>query len=167
MIISIIAAVAENSVIGANNQLIWHLPEDLKYFKKITMGKYILMGRKTWESIGKPLPGRTNIIITKNPDYKAEGCLIFHSLHEAVDYSESQEQDEIFIIGGGKIYRNALKLTNKIYLTKVHTKCRGDAFFPELNNNEWEIIDKVKYKKDDRHPYDFDMLQLIRKTKNQ
>jgi dihydrofolate reductase len=135
MILSIIVAVAENQVIGHNNQLLWHISEDLKRFKSLTLGHHIIMGRKTFESIGRPLPGRTNIVITRRADFGVEGCLTAHSLQEAIALAESDS--EAFVIGGGEIYSQAIPLAQRIYLTRVHAGYAGDTIFPELNMAEW------------------------------
>ncbi len=165
MIVSVIAAVAENQVIGADNSLIWHLPEDLKNFKRLTMGKFLIMGRKTWESIGKPLPGRTNIVITSSRQYEVEGCLVFNSLQMALHYADQQGQDEVFIIGGGEIYRQALPVADKLYLTSIKAAFAGDTFFPEINSEEWEVVSERYVPADERHSYPFDILELVRREK--
>lgn len=135
MNISIIVAIAENNVIGINNQLIWHLPNDLKRFKEITMGHHMIMGRKTWESIGRALPGRTTIVVTRNKDFKPQGALVAHSLEDALEMAKAD--NEIFVVGGGELYRQALPLANKFYLTRVHQSYEGDTFFPEIDMNQW------------------------------
>ncbi len=159
MIISIIAAISEKGVIGAGNELLWHLPEDLKNFKKLTLGKYILMGRKTWESIGKPLPGRTNIVITREPVYEAVGCVIVNSIEEALEVARANNQDEIFIIGGGEIYKKTLPLADRLYLTHVHTDLPGDTFFPEVDWSQWQKVDEKSYDQNSDHPYSFTMAE--------
>jgi len=138
MNISIIVAVAENWVIGGNNQLLWHISEDLKRFKALTTGHTIIMGRKTFESIGRPLPNRKNILISRNPDLKIEGCFIVNSLNAALDISINEE--EVFIVGGGELYRQALPLAHKLYLTKVHKNFEGDTTFPTINFDEWSLV---------------------------
>ena len=141
MKLSLIAAVAENGVIGRNNNLPWHLSEDLKYFKRTTMGKPIAMGRLTWESIGRPLPGRTNIVISRDPDLEIAGVKTVSSLPAAIDLaaaiSEIDGCDELVVIGGGQIYAEALPLAQRMYLTEVHADVTGDAWFPEWERNEW------------------------------
>jgi len=141
-------AVAENLVIGKDNDLPWHLPEDLKHFKELTLGKTVLMGRKTFESIlkrlGKPLPNRKNVIISRQKDYKApEGVLVFSSLDEAI----KSLQEDIYIIGGAEIYKLALPLANLMYITHVHENYLGDAFFPAIKWSEWEKLEEEKHKK--------------------
>lgn len=138
--ISIIVAADINNTIGGNNDLLWRIPEDLKRFKALTMGKLCIMGRKTFESIGKPLPGRRFVIITRDSNYKVEGCEVVSSLDAALDLAASEE--ETMIIGGGEIYRQALALTDKIYLTRVLEQFEGDTFFPELAENHWEEVYK-------------------------
>jgi len=128
--ISIIAAVAANLAIGKNNQLLWHLPEDLKRFKQLTTGHAVVMGQKTYESLGRPLPDRTNIVITLDKAYKAKGCIIVHSIEEALKEAKKVESEEIFIIGGGSIYRQFLPLADKLYITRVEKNFDADTFFP-------------------------------------
>lgn len=137
MIISIIVAVAKNNVIGQGNKLIWHISEDLKRFKKLTNGHHIIMGRKTFESIGKALPNRINIVVTRDKNYDAPGCVIATSLDEAFELSKNDI--EVFIIGGGEIYRQAIPYADHIYLTKVDAEFKGDTFFPALNPEDWIV----------------------------
>lgn len=132
--LSIIVAVAENNVIGINNTLPWHLPEDLKRFKALTTGHHIIMGRKTYESLGRLLPGRTTVIVTRNKSYQVEGAIIVHSLQEAVQKCHADE--ELFLIGGAELYKDGLDLANKLYLTKIHANYEGDAFFPDFLNQQ-------------------------------
>jgi dihydrofolate reductase len=138
MTISIIVAFANNRVIGKDNQLIWHLPNDLKHFKAVTSGHPVIMGRKTYESIGRLLPNRKNIIVTRNTAYQVEGAHVFNSLETAIDSCVGEE--EVFIIGGSEIYRQALTLAHKLYITEVLHEFEGDAFFPEINFDEWKVI---------------------------
>lgn len=161
--IAIVVAVAENNVIGKDNQLMWHLPADLKHFKKVTMGHPILMGRKTYESIGKPLPGRTSIIITRQPEYKAEGCIVVNSVQEAVTKAE-QLDDQAYLIGGAEIYRQALDVTDTIYLTRIHHKFEGDTFFPELQEEEWETVSEEHHEPDEKNKYRYSFIKLDRKA---
>ena len=163
MKVSIIVAHGEGGVIGADNKLLWHLPDDLKNFKKITMGHMIVMGRKTWDSIGRPLPGRKNAVITRNRGLQNEGVLIFHSLAEAIDYAIERNEEEIFIIGGEQIYRLALPLADKVYLTLVYGSFEGDAYFPEIDPLQWKVDSKIFHPGDEKHPYPFDMMILSRK----
>ncbi len=164
MTISIIVAVAENQVIGYNNQLLWHIKEDLQRFKSLTLGHHIIMGRKTYDSIGRPLPGRTNVVITRDKNYQADGCMVVNSLEDALNMAH--QDSEVFIIGGGDIYRQTLHLVNRIYLTRIHASFSGDTFFPELDLKEWvaESITKGKPINDDGLGYTF--INLVREKKN-
>ena len=162
MIVSLIVAVSENGVIGKNNDLIWHLPKDMKYFKEKTLGHHIIMGRKNFESIPhkfRPLRNRVNIIVTRNKDYTAKDCIIVNSIESAVDYSKSNKEDEVFIIGGGEIYKQSIQknLVDKIYLTRVHADFDGDTFF-ETPSSNWMIESEVKKKKDEKHLFDYTFL---------
>lgn len=152
-LISIIAALAENRAIGKDNKLLFHIPEDLKHFKKITLGHPIIMGRKTYESIGRLLPERTNIIVTRNPSYKVPGGFVFDSLKKALNYAQKQEKEEVFIIGGGEIYRQTLPLTDKLYLTVVRGKYEADTFFPDYS--EFKKVIKSKERQDENYQYTF------------
>lgn len=158
MRISIIVAVAENNVIGKDNKLIWNLPKDLKHFKETTTGHYIIQGRKTFESFGRPLPNRTNVIITHNQNYKADECIVVHSLNEAFEIAKNEQ--EVFIIGGGKIYEQALPVADRIYLTKVHHSFDGDTFFPKINMQEWQEISRVDIESDEKNKYPFSIIVL-------
>lgn len=148
-----IAAAAQNNALGKDNQLVWHLPDDFKRFKKLTTGHYIILGRKTFESFPKPLPNRTHVIITRNKNYQAEGCIVVNSLQEALQ-KVPQGQD-IFIIGGAQIYKQSMHLSDKIELTRVHTTCEADAFFPEINPQEWQLVNEEFHPKDENHQFDF------------
>lgn len=134
--VSLIVAVAHNRVIGVNNTLPWHLPEDLKRFRALTTGHHIIMGRKTYESLGRLLPGRTTVIVTRNKAYNVEGALIADSLEEAI--SLCKDDNEAFVIGGAELYKDALKLADKLYLTEIDLQVEGDAFFPEFQESEWK-----------------------------
>ena len=160
--LSIIVAIANNRVIGKDNKLPWHLPADLKYFKSVTIGHPIIMGRKTFESIGggKPLPGRTSIIITHQLGYKAEGCVVMHSLQEAINYSK--KDDESFIIGGAEIFKQALEIADKLYLTKIHHEFDGDTFFPALNLMQWKMISCEEHEPDEKNKYPYSFLKYER-----
>jgi len=159
--LSIIVAVAENNVIGKDNSLIWKLPRDMKHFKETTTGHYIIMGRKTFESNGRPLPNRTNVIITRDKNYSAEGCVIAHSLEDAI--KEAKNDQEAFIIGGGVIYDMAMSLVDRIYLTKIHHSFEGDTFFPEINMKEWDVVEKRDFEPDEKNKYPFTILTLDKK----
>lgn len=138
--LSIIVAVAENNVIGINNTLPWHLPEDLKHFRALTTGHHIIMGRKTYESLGRLLPGRTTVIVTRNKNYQVDGALVAHSLESAIALCEGDM--EPFLIGGAELYRVGIAIANKLYLTKVNIVVEGDAFFAKINPNDWHLIEK-------------------------
>lgn len=156
--ISIIVAAAENNAIGKNNQLLWHLPNDLRFFKQTTTGFPIIMGRKTYESVGKPLPNRRNILITRQPDYQAEGVETVHSLDEAIALATQQEANEIFIVGGAEIYREALPLTDRIYLTRVHAEIPGDTHFPEFDTGIWRQTAQEHRQADEKHAYSYSFM---------
>ena len=167
MKVSLIVAVSQNGVIGKDNDLIWHLPKDMKFFKDTTMGHHVIMGRKNFESIPhkfRPLPNRTNIVITRQSDYKAEGCVVVNSMEGALKIAKSNAENEAFIIGGGQIYKLALEanLIDRIYLTKIHHSFDGDTFFPELNS-DWEEINREDCFKDDNHKYDYSFIVLENK----
>ena len=151
--LSLIVAASENNVIGSNNQLLWHLPDDLKHFKHTTQGHCVIGGRKTFESQGKPLPARTNIVITRNRHYKTEGCIVVHSLEEALE--KARQDAEPFIIGGEQIYRLAMPLVDRIYLTRVHATFEGDTYFPEFDPAQWREISRTHHQRDARHAYSF------------
>jgi dihydrofolate reductase len=159
--LSIIVAFDENRLIGANNQLPWHLPADLKQFKSITMGHHMIMGRKTFESIGKPLPGRTSVIISRNANFRAEGTIVVHSLKEAVDYC--RHQDEVFVIGGAQIFTAALEMADKLYLTRIHHHFEGDTYFPEISENEWVETEHKYHEADEKNPWPFSFMIYTRK----
>lgn len=164
MQISIIVAISENNAIGKDNELLWHLPKDLKRFKEITTGHTIIMGRKTFESIGKPLPNRHSIIITNNKNYKAEGVTVVHSIQEALQIAKQEK--EVFVIGGGKIYKNTLPIADKLYLTLVHNTFEADTFFPEIKMEEWALLHKETLSKNDKNPYEATFMELERKMSN-
>lgn len=156
-----IAAAAENNALGKDNKLVWHLPDDFKRFKQITSGHHIILGRKTFESFPKPLPNRTHVIITRNKNYKAEGCIIVNSIEEALKIVPKNE--DTFIIGGAEIYRQSLHLSDKIELTRVHTTCEADAFFPEIDAEEWKITNEEFHPKDEKHNFDFTFLTYVKR----
>ena len=160
MKLSLIVAVAENGVIGNNNQLIWHLPNDLKQFKRLTTGHCIIMGRKTFESIGKPLPNRTSIIISRNTDFQIAGCITVSSLENAISEAQKIETEEAFIIGGAEIYRLALPLVNKIYLTEVHHPYEGDTFFPTIDKIIWQERHREDFEIDEKHLVKYSFVEL-------
>jgi dihydrofolate reductase len=160
MNLSIIVALSENNVVGINNQLPWHLSADLKRVKSLTMGHHLIMGRKTYESIGKPLPGRTNVIITRNKNFKAEGCVIVSSLMEALE--KAKGDNEAFIFGGGEIFREGLPMVNKIYMTRIHENIQGDTRFPELNPVEWKEISRQDFSADEKNDHDYSFIDMVR-----
>jgi dihydrofolate reductase len=160
MRIALIVAMAENRVIGRNNQLPWHIPADLGHFKTLTMGKPIIMGRKTHESIGRPLPGRDNIVITADRLYQAEGCQVVHSIDQALQAAGSCE--EAMIIGGANLYRQTLKDAGRLYLTLVKAEPQGDAWFPEIEPQQWREIEREAHKADQNNEYDYDFVVLDR-----
>lgn len=153
--LSAIVAMSENRVIGDDNHLPWHLPADLKHFKTLTTGHPILMGRKTYESIGRPLPNRTNIIMTRNPSFQAPGCIVVTSIGDAIKHAATIGSQEIFIIGGAEIYLQLLSSIQRIYLTVIHEQFDGDAFFPELAQTEWEEHDAITHHADENNEYDY------------
>ncbi len=152
MVLSLIVAASENNVIGAHNRLPWHLPDDLKRFRTLTKGHTVIMGRKTYESIGRPLPERRNIVISRRKDFVADGCIVSDSLDSAIAQAGA---GDIFVIGGGEIYRAAMAVADRIVLTRVHATIEGDAFFPEISLSEWKEVSREEHPKDDRHPYAF------------
>ena len=167
MKVSLIVAVSENGVIGKDNDLIWHLPKDMKFFKDTTMGHHVIMGRKNFESIPhkfRPLPNRTNIVITRQSDYKAEDSIVVNSVEESLEIAKKNGENEAFIIGGGQIYKLALEanLIDRIYLTKIHHLFDGDTFFTELSS-DWEEIKREDCFKDDNHKYDYSFIVLEKK----
>ena len=160
--IHLVVAKSDNNVIGHDNQLIWHLPNDLKHFKEITTGHPIIMGRKTFESIGRILPNRTNIIITRNKNYSIENTKVAHSLNEAIEIAKKIDED-IFIIGGGKIYEQALDLVDILEVTEVHGNFEGDTYFPEIDLNVWKEISRIKHHKDEKNKFDYSFVRYERK----
>ena len=163
---SMIVAMAENRVIGINNNLPWYLPNDLKYFKQVTLGKPIIMGRKTFESIGKPLPGRTNIVITRNSDWSASGVKVVHSLDQAYKLAQAvceiDGQHELMIIGGDQIYQSSLPEVDRIYLTQVHASVDGDAWFPEVDWSQWKEVGREDFKAEGANPYNYSFVVFDR-----
>lgn len=164
MKISLISAVAENGVIGRNNDMPWHLPDDFAFFKRKTSHHPIIMGRKSLEALGKPLPNRTNIVITRNPDFTADGVTIVHTLEDAIDKAKKANlpTDEIFVIGGAEIYAMALPIATTLYLTEIHQAFEGDTYFPSFNKNEWKEISRGPHAADERHAVAFDFVEYER-----
>lgn len=163
MIVSAIVAVAKNGVIGANGQIPWYLPADLAWFKKTTLGHHIIMGRNSFHSIGRPLPKRTNIVVTRDPFFSAEGVLTAHSVEEALGMAFDNGETEAFIIGGGQIYLESMDLWDKLYLTSVETEPEGDVFFPKTVNNEWNEVWREERPADDKNEFDCTFRILERK----
>ena len=160
MIISLIAAVSKNNVIGSDNKLLWHLPADLKHFKAITSGHTVIMGRKTYESIGKPLPNRRNIIVTRQESFNAPGCDLAPNLQEAVDMCSNKE--EVFIIGGGEIYKQAIHAADKIYLTRIYKEFEGDTRFPDFSLSEWKLNNYLRHHADEKNLFEYSFSEYER-----
>lgn len=159
--LTLIAATSTNNALGKDNQLVWHLPDDFKRFKTLTSGHYIIMGRKTFESFPKPLPNRIHLIITRQKDYQVpDGCIVVPSLEKAVEISPKNE--EVFIIGGGEIYKQSIDIADKVELTRVHTSVEADTFFPEINPEKWDIIFEEHHEKDEKHAFDFTFQTFIK-----
>lgn len=161
--ITMIAAAAENNALGKDNDLVWHLPDDFKRFKRLTSGHHIIMGRKTFESFPKLLPDRTHVIITRKEDYSPENTIVVHSIEEALKVSKLDEQ--AFIIGGGEIYKMGMEYADRIELTRVHGEFEADTHFPEINKNHWELVKDQYHEKDEKHDYSFTYLTYDRKQK--
>jgi len=161
MMITIVAAAAENNALGKDNDLIWRLPDDFKRFKALTSYHHIIMGRKTFESFPKPLPNRKHVVITRQENYKNETIEVVHSLEEAIQFSSTE--DQIFIISGGEIYKQALPFANKIELTRVHGEFEADAFFPEIDEEKWDLVNSEFNDKDEKHKYSFSYLTYTKK----
>lgn len=160
--IILIAALSKNYALGKNNQLLWHLPDDFKHFKTLTSGHFIVMGRKTFETFPKPLPNRTHIIITRNKNYKApEGCLIALTLNEALEFCPKNK--DIYIIGGGEIYKQSITIADKLELTFVNKTFEADTFFPEIDTKTWQLVAEKHHPKDEKHLFDFTFKTFIRK----
>lgn len=155
MIISAIVAKTRNNVIGKDNKMPWHISEDLKYFKKITSGHAIILGRKNYESIGRPLPNRINIVLTKNKSFDCPGCIKCSSIEEALKFAYDQGEKEAFIIGGGQIYEQSKEYWDRIYITEINTELEGDVFFPIIDKNEWNLISHDCHEKSEKNEYDF------------
>ena len=153
MNISLIVAASTNNVIGKNGKMPWHLPNDLKHFKNVTWAMPVIMGRKTFESMGKPLAGRKNIIITRQSDYKPEGAIAVSSLTDAVAAAKQMDVKEVFVIGGGEIYKMAWEKANRVYLTRIKLDTDGDTFFPEINPKEWKLISQKNFDGDEKNAY--------------
>ena len=164
MTVSAIVATAHNNVIGKNNDIPWYLPADLKYFKKTTLHHHIIMGRKSFQSIGRPLPKRTNIVISRNPFFIASNCIKASSVEEALSIAHDNGEDEAFIIGGGQIYELSQAYWDRIYLTTVHAQVEGDIYFPSLKEENWKLISEQAHKADEKNEYDYTFKVLERIT---
>lgn len=160
MTLCLISAVAKNGIIGNKGQLPWSLPDDLKHFKEVTLGKPVIMGDVTFESLGRPLPGRTNIVMTLNQDYDAPGVKVVHSKDQALAAAKETGADEVFIIGGSTIYKLFLDQVQRMYLTEVQADVEGDASFPDFDRSQWQEISRERHTADERHAYPFDFVVL-------
>lgn len=160
---SIIVAAAQNNAIGKNNELLWHMPADLKYFKNKTSGHAIIMGRKTYESVGKPLPNRRNIVITRKKDYSVKGIEVCHSLEEALNLCNPNEEN--FIVGGAEIYSQAMALSDRIYITLIYGEFEADSFFPPILKDIWQLTSESFHEADEKNPYDYNFMTYDRKKK--
>jgi dihydrofolate reductase len=161
MIVSLIAALTQNHVIGKNNDLPWHLPDDMKYFMRTTQQHHVLMGRKNYESIPekfRPLPNRNNIVVTRQSNFQAPRCTVVNSLEEGIAFAEKNNEQELFIIGGAEIYRLAMPLANRLYLTEIQTELTGDTYFPTIDMQPWNEISRSHHLADERHAYAFDFV---------
>jgi dihydrofolate reductase len=164
MIVSAIVAISKNRVIGSDNQIPWHLSADMAFFKRTTMGHFVIMGRLTFLSLGRPLPKRTNVVVTRDPFFTATGCLVAHSLEEALSLAEEAGETEAFIIGGGQIYRESLEYLDRIYLTEVDTEVEGDVFFPELEETEWKVVRSESHPADEKNEFSYAFKTLERRS---
>lgn len=157
------AAKAKNDVIGKDNDLIWHLPADLKFFKQTTKGHTLIMGRKTFESLANPLPHRDSWVVTRNKDYKAEGITVFPSIESAIEAGERKGLETVFILGGGQIYSQSMGIADKMIITEVHEDFDGDTVFPEIDLENWEEVSRVEHKADEKNKYDFAFVEYLRR----
>ncbi|WP_099362819.1 dihydrofolate reductase [Fredinandcohnia onubensis] len=155
--ISLLVAMDRNQLIGKDNDLPWRLPADLAYFKRVTMGHPIIMGRKTFDSIGRPLPGRENIIVTRDTSYEAEGCKVIHSIEEIVSMNQQTDQ-ELFVIGGAEIFKEILPHSDRLYITEINEEFKGDTYFPTFDKSKWKVISEEQGIKDEKNPYDYTFL---------
>ncbi|QOI95992.1 MAG: dihydrofolate reductase [Flammeovirgaceae bacterium] len=161
MIISLIAALTKNRVIGKNNDLPWHLPDDMKYFMQTTKGHHVIMGRKNYQSIPekfRPLPNRTNIVVTRQSEFSAPGCIVVHSVEQGLEVARNNNETEVFIIGGSEIYRAGFAYAEKLYLTEIDTTLEGDTYFPLFDKQQWREIARRHHPADDRHAHAFDFV---------
>ncbi|MEK6476133.1 dihydrofolate reductase [Catalinimonas sp. 4WD22] len=163
MIKSIIAAKSVNNVIGKENDLVWHMPADLKFFKNTTKGHYVIMGRKTFESMNGPLPHRTHIIITRNPDFEAKGCFVVDNIDKAFQIAQEHQQDEVFILGGAEIYQQTLNKADKMYITEIKSTFEGDAFFPDIDSSYWKESNREEHEADEKNPYPYAFVEYLKR----
>ncbi len=163
MLVSMIAAMAKDRVIGADNDMPWHLPADLAHFKKVTMGKPIIMGRKTYQSIGRALPGRLNIVVTRDTEFKLEDAAVVKSCEQAIDLAKEQNTEEVMIIGGGTVYQHFLPYCNRLYLTEIELEVSGDTYFPDYRKvSDWHELEREHHSKNDKNPYEYSFIMLER-----
>lgn len=161
MIISLIAALAENRVIGKNNDLPWRLPDDMKFFMETTKGHHVIMGRKNYDSLKdkyKPLPNRTNIVVTRQKDFKAPGCIVVNAVEKSLEIAQQNNEPEAFVIGGAEIYKLTLPKADRLYMTEIHASVEGDTYFPEFSKTEWKETERKHHPADERHKYSFDFV---------
>ena len=159
MIVSLIVAVAKDRTIGKNNDLIWHFPKDMAFFKATTQNHWVIMGRKNWESIPdkyRPLPDRKNIVVTRNEKFQDDGATVANSIEEAIEEARSSKDEEIFIIGGGEIYKLGFKYVDKLYITEIFAEVDGNTYFPEWDKKKWKEISRISHPSDEKHEYSFD-----------
>ena len=159
---TIIVAKAENHAIGKDNQLLWHLPKDMQHFRRTTMGHHVIMGRKTFAAINRPLPGRKLIVVTRNPNYRAPGCATVHDIASALAWAEQAGETEVFIAGGEEVYRATLAVADKVYMTEVKATLEGDTFFPALDQRAWVEVKRTHHAPDAQHPYAYDFVELVK-----
>lgn len=159
-----IAAIGQNNELGKDNDLLWHLPEDFKRFKKMTTGHYIIMGRKTFESFPKPLPNRTHVVITRQENYPSQQCIVVKNIDEALEVVKNQEL--VFVIGGGEIYRQFMPFADELELTEVEGEFEADTYFPDVNDKDWELVNEEHHPKDEKHKYAFTFKTYQRKARS-
>ena len=166
MLISLVVAASENNVIGKDNKLLWRLPNDMKFFKNTTWAMPVIMGRKTFDALGKPLTGRTNIVITRQKEWKADAVRVVENLNEAIAAAEHTDAKEAFVIGGGEIYEQSIDRAERIFLTRVHAVFEGDTFFPPVSDDKWKLVSNLDFKADEKHafPYTFQIWERKRPT---
>jgi dihydrofolate reductase len=166
MIVSSIVAVSKNRVIGKENGMPWHLPKDMRYFKRKTLDRHVIMGRKNFEAMGNPLPKRTNIILTRDPFYISSSSLVAHTIEEALSIAYDNGEEEVFIIGGGEIYKQSMDFWDRLYITEIHEDVEGDIFFTDPDYNDWKLVSEESHQKDDSNPFDFTFKVYERKENN-